>query len=305
MQRLCANEIDVPVDKMVYTAMLNARGGFESDLTVIRVAAQRFLIVTGSAQATRDADWITRHIEAREHAVLTDVSALICVLGVMGPKARELLARVSPDDLSPAALKFSHTREIDLGLARVRAARMSYVGGPGFELYVPVEMTRHVYLALHEAGADLGLTDAGYYALDALRIEAGRRAWGAELGPDETPFEAGLSYAVKLDKPADFIGKPALLAAHGQPLRKKLVSVVLDTPEPYVWGGEALSIDGEPVGELSSAGWGYAAGRCVGLAYLRGGAANRVHAGTPVTIDLWGEPVGATAWDVWPPKQAT
>jgi 4-methylaminobutanoate oxidase (formaldehyde-forming) len=322
LQRLCANEIDVPVDKMVYTAMLNARGGFESDLTIVRLAAQRFLIVTGSAQATRDADWITRHIEAHEHAVLTDVSALWCVLGVMGPKARELLARVSPDDLSPAALKFSHTREIDLGLARVRAARMSYVGGPGYELYVPVEMTRHVYLALREAGGDLGLNegegrapepndepgrarglvDAGYYALDALRIEAGRRAWGAELGPDETPFEAGLSYAVKLDKPADFIGKAALRAALGQKLRKKLVSVVLDAPEPYIWGGEALAIDGASVGEISSTGWGYGAGRCVGLAYLRGAAANRVHAGTPISIDLWGERVGATAWDVWPPK---
>ncbi len=115
----------------------------------------------------------------------------------MGPRSRELLARVSPDDLSPQALKFSHTREIDLGLARVRAARMSYVGGPGFELYVPIEMARHVYLALHEAGADLGLVDAGYYALDALRIEAGRRAWGAELGPDETPWQAGLAFAVK------------------------------------------------------------------------------------------------------------
>ncbi len=309
LQRLCANEIDVPVDKMAYTAMLNARGGFESDLTIIRLSAQRFLIVTGSAQATRDADWIVRHIEAHEHAVLTDVSALLCVLGVMGPKARELLARVGvvnaaangAEDL--ATLKFSHTREIDLGLARVRAARMSYVGGPGFELYVPVEMTRHVYLALHEAGGDLRLTDAGYYALDALRIEAGRRAWSAELGPDETPFEAGLSYAVKLDKPADFIGKAALLAARGQPLRKKLVSVVLDAPEPYIWGGEALSIEGESVGELSSAGWGYGAGRCIGLAYLRGAAANRVHVGTPISIDLWGEPVGATAWDVWPPKK--
>jgi glycine cleavage system aminomethyltransferase T len=145
--------------------------------------------------------------------VLTDVSALWSVLSLMGPRARELLARVSPDDLSPAGLKFSHTKEIDLGHARVRAARMSYVGGPGYELYVPVEMTRHVYLALHEAGADLGLRDAGYYALDALRIEAGRRAWGAELGPDETPLRSRLMAGVKLDKPADFIGREALLAA--------------------------------------------------------------------------------------------
>ena len=314
LQRLCANEVDVAVGRIVYTAMLNARGGFESDLTVIRLAPQRFLIVTGSAQATRDAHWIRRHVQAHEHAVLTDVGALWCVLGVMGPQARELLALASPDDLSPTALAFGHTREIDLGFARVRAARMSYVGGPGYELYVPVETTRHVYLALHDAGARLaaadasgrapGLVDAGYYALDALRIEAGRRAWGAELGPDETPFEAGLAHAVRLDKPADFIGKAALLAAQREPLRKKLVTIVLDDPEPYVWGGEAVSIDGVAVGEITSAGWGYAAGRCVGLAYLRGAAANQVHAGTRLAVDLWGDAIGATAWDAWPRKPA-
>ncbi|MEO6017514.1 MAG: FAD-dependent oxidoreductase, partial [Polaromonas sp.] len=180
LQRLCANEMDVPVGKMVYTAMLNERGGFESDLTVMRQTANQFLIITGSAQTVRDFDWISRHIGETEHAVLTDISAMYSVLSVMGPKARELMARVSPDDLSPEALKFSWTREIDLGFARVRAARMSYVGGPGFELYVPTEMARHVYLALMDAGASLGIRDAGYYALDALRIEQGRRAWGAE-----------------------------------------------------------------------------------------------------------------------------
>ena len=302
LQRLCANEIDIPIDKMVYTAMLNERGGFESDLTVIRIAAERFLIITGSAQTTRDMDWIVRHIAADEHAVLTDVSAMVAVLSVMGPNARELLSRVSPDDLSPESLKFSHTREIDLGFARVRAARMSYVGGPGFELYVPVEMARHVYLALIEAGQTLAIKDAGYYALDALRIEAGRRAWGAELGPDETPFEAGLTFAVKLDKPADFIGKAALLEARGKPLRKKLVSIVLDDSAHYAWGGEALLIQGRPVGELSSVGWSPKANACVALAYVRGDAALVVHAGTRAEVDLWGEPVGATAWDTWPPR---
>ena len=261
LQRLRANEIEVPLDRIVYTAMLNQRGGFESDLTIIRQAPERFMLVTGSAQATRDADWITRHVEPHEHAHLSDVSAMISVLSVMGPKARELLAHAgSPqiaDELAPAALKFAHTREIDVGLARVRAARMSYVGGPGFELYVPIEMARHVYLTLHEAshaGHDLGLCDAGYYALDALRIEAGRRAWGAELGPDDTPFEAGLMHAVRLDKPADFIGKAALLAARGKPLCKKLVTVVLASPQPWVWGGEALMIGGHAAGELTSVG---------------------------------------------------
>ncbi|MDO8279662.1 MAG: FAD-dependent oxidoreductase, partial [Burkholderiaceae bacterium] len=304
LQRLCANEMDVPVGRMVYTAMLNARGGFESDLTVMRESAQRFLIVTGSAQALRDFDWISRHIEPDAHVTLTDVSALYGVLSVMGPKARELLARVSPDDLSPQSLAFSWTREIDLGHARVRAARMSYVGGPGFELYVPVEMMRHVYLALQAAGQDLGLRDAGYYALDALRIEQGRRAWGAELGPDETPWEAGLSFALKLDKPDDFIGRAALIAARDQPLRKKLVTLVFDSAQDYAWGGETIMLDGAAAGEISSVGWSPLAGACVALGYVRGAAATRAHAGSNCTVDLWGEPVAARMFDRWPPAPA-
>jgi glycine cleavage system aminomethyltransferase T/glycine/D-amino acid oxidase-like deaminating enzyme len=299
LQRLCANEMDVPVGKMVYTPMLNERGGIESDLTVMRQAADRFLIVTGSAQATRDADWIGRHIGANEHATLTDVSALYCVLSVMGPKARELLARVSPDDLSPEALKFSWTKEIDVGFARVRAARMSYVGGPGFELYVPVEMARHVYLALSDAGRDLGLRDAGYYALDALRIEQGRRAWGAELGPDETPWEAGLAFSVKLDKPQAFIGQQALRASQGKPLRKKLVTLVIDA-NVYAWGGETIVVDGEAAGEIASAGYSPLAGACVALGYVRGAGANGLHDGTPAQIELWGDKVDVRLYDRWP-----
>ena len=329
LQRLCANEMDMPVNRMVYTAMLNERGGFESDLTVIRLDdmaptgfAQpskgaspacggpvptdrnggRYLIVTGSAQTVRDFDWISRHIEPAEHALLTDVTPLYCVLSVMGPKAPELMARVSPDDLSREGLPFSSTKPIDLGFARVRAARMSYVGGPGFELYVPVEMTRHVYQALTKAGADLGLRDAGYFALDALRIEMGRRTWGAELGPDETPFEAGLLAAVKLDKPTPFIGQPALLDKIGQPLRKKLVTLVLDAPGAYVWGGEAIFVNGVAVGEISSAGWSPRAGACVGLGYIRGAAAQVVHRGSAAQVELWGEKQGATLYDQWPVK---
>jgi len=304
LQRLCANDIDVPLGRMVYTPMLNARGGIESDLTITRLTpdrqGDRFLIVTGSAQATRDADWIGRHIGAEQHATLTDVSALTTVLSVMGPKARELMARVSPDDLSPSALKFSWTREIDLGHARVRAARMSYVGGPGYELYVPVEMTRHVYLALHEAGHDLGLTDAGYYALDALRIEQGRRAWGAELGPDETPWQAGLGFSVKPEKPVDFLGRTALLAARDQPLTKKLVTLVAQTSERYLWGGEPIVIDNTICGELTSAGWSPLAGTCVGQGYVRGAWANTAVHGLAAQVELWGERVPARLYDRWP-----
>jgi len=301
LERLCANAIDVAPGRMVYTALLNERGGFESDLTITRLGIDSFLLVTGSAQPTRDADWIGRHIRADESATLADVSALTAVLSVMGPNAKELLCRVGAPDtaarLAPDRLKFSSTAEIDVGFARVRAARMSYVGGPGFELYVPTEMARHVYLALQAAGADLGLADAGYYALDALRIEAGRRAWGAELGPDETPFEAGTLFAVKLDKPGGFIGREALLARQGEAPTKRLVSLVFDSADAWAWGGEALLRDGEPAGEITSAGWSPKLGACVALGYLRGAAAAERHEGTRVEVDVWGERVRATAWD--------
>jgi 4-methylaminobutanoate oxidase (formaldehyde-forming) len=162
-------------------------------------------------------------------------------------------------------------------------------------------MARHVYLALQDAGADLGLVDAGYYALDALRIEAGRRAWGAELGPDETPWMANLGFAVKLDKGGDFIGRDALVAAQGQPLAKRLLAFVLDAPhalrDTWLWGGEPIALDDQPAGELSSAGYSLAAGRCIGLGYVRGSAARHTHAGTPCSIEVWGDPVPATAWD--------
>jgi glycine cleavage system aminomethyltransferase T len=289
LQRLCANEIDVPAGRMVYTAMLNARGGFESDLTVMRLAADRFLLVTGSAQPVRDADWINRHIGADQHAVLTDVSALWSVLSVMGPAQRNCCAREPRRPVARRAEVLAHA-EIDLGHARVRAARMSYVGGPGFELYVPVEMTRHVYLALQAAGADLGLRDAGYYALDALRIEAGRRAWGAELGPDETPLEAGLMFGVKLDKRQAFIGRDACCAAQGQPLRKKLLSFVFDDPAVYAWGGETIVIDGQPwVSSARQAGARRPVPAWPGLRARPGGTAGaRRHTGA---VDLWGQPV--------------
>jgi len=295
LQRLCARDVDVAPERIVYTPMLNPRGGFESDLTVLRTAPDEFVLITGAAQVTRDRAWIARHIEAHERAWLNDVTAQYAVLSVMGPRCASLMARLSPHDVS--ALAFAHTREIDLGHARVRAARMSYAGGPGLELYVPVEMARHVYLELWRAGADLGLRDAGYYALDALRIEAGRRAFGAELGADDNPFEAGLARAVNLDKSVDFIGRDALRALSGQPLRKRLVSILFDAPHPYAWGGETVYARGQPVGELTSAGWSAQARACVALAYLRGDAATVVHAGTPVEIELWGERHAATAWD--------
>ncbi len=270
LQHLCANDLSEPVGSMTYTGMLNTRGGFESDLTVMRTGEQEFFVVTGSAQTTRDADWIRRHIGDR-FVTLTDVTGAWSVLGLMGPKALEILARVSSSAASPATIAPGGFRDVDLGYARVRAARMSYIGGPGVELYVPVEFAAHVHETLHEAGAALGLADAGYYTLDALRIEAGRRAWGAELGPDETPIEAGLMHAVKLEK-GEFLGRAALLEKRAAGVRKRLAILVLDDPLAWPWGGEGILRDGVPVGEVTSAGWSAALGRAVVMGYVRDAA---------------------------------
>ena len=269
LQRLCANDIDVPLGRMVYTALLNKRGGFESDLTITRLAPDTFFILTGSAQATRDADWINRHLRADEFAALVDVTSAYSVLSVMGPKSATLLGRLSANDVGKDALPFSATRDIDIGYARVRAARMSYVGGPGYELVVPVDQCVTLYEALFSAGDDLGLRDAGYYTIDALRIEAGRRAWGAELGPDETPWEAGLAYAVKLDKPVEFIGKAALLRQRDAGIAKRLLMFSFDDENAFAWGGEPILMDGRSVGELTSAGFSRKFGRAIAMGYVR------------------------------------
>ncbi len=292
MQRLCANQMDVAPGRMVYTAMLNRRGGFESDLTVIRLGETSFFIVTGTAQATRDADWIRLHI-GDDMAVLTDVTSAWSVLSLMGPKAEALLRAVSPDDL---AIPQGSTAVIDLGHAIVMAARMAYVGGPGFELYVATEFAAGVYDTLVAAGSEHGLRDAGYYALDALRIEAGRRGFGGELTPDDTPLEAGLMYAVKLDKGGDFLGREALLRQREAGCLKRLGLFRVDDPAAFPWGGEGLLRDGKPVGEVTSSGYSDLLGTSLIMSY--------VHADRPIgrdeamsgayEIDIAGERVKVT-----------
>jgi 4-methylaminobutanoate oxidase (formaldehyde-forming) len=296
LQRLCARDLDVAPGRMVYTAMLNERGGFESDLTITRTAWDTFFILTGSAQATRDADWIGKHIAEDEFAALVDVTSAFSVISVMGPKSRELLARVSADDLSRESLPFSATRDIDVGYARARAARMSYIGGAGYELCVATDQCVTLYDALHAAGADLGLRDAGYYTIDALRIEAGRRAWGVELGPDETPWEAGLGDAVALDKCAEFIGRGALLRQQAEGVRKKLLLFRLDDPGAFPWGGEPILIHGRSVGELTSAGYSRKYGRALAMGYVRGDRARGDDAWLEASyeIDIAGERFAAT-----------
>jgi glycine cleavage system aminomethyltransferase T/glycine/D-amino acid oxidase-like deaminating enzyme len=268
LERVCANRIDVPVGRIVYTALLNERGGFESDLTITRVAANEFFILTGTAQTTRDFAWIERHIRDDEHASLVDVTSAWSILSLMGPRAEALLGELSTDCLSKAAMPSSTTRVIDVGYARVRAARISYVGGPGYELCVSTDQCATLYDALWSEGARFGLRDAGYYTIDALRIEAGRRAWGAELSPDETPLEAGLAHAVAFDK-SGFIGRDALVRQREHGVAKRLVQFTLDDPEAFPWGGEPILMDGCTVAEITSAGYSRRLGRSVAFGYVK------------------------------------
>ena len=223
--------------------------------------------------------------------MLVDVTSAYSVLSVMGPKAEALLGRVSPDDLSKAGMPFATTRMIDVGYARVRAARMSYVGGPGYELYVPTDQCVTLYDALWSHGAEFGLKDAGYYTIDALRIEAGRRAWGAELSPDETPWEAGLGYAVKMDKPAAFVGRDALARQRAAGIRKRLVMFTFDDPAAFPWGGEPILMDGRNVGELTSTGYSRRHGRAVAMGYARADRTltDDVVLGASYRVDIAGE----------------
>ena len=268
LQRLCANDVAVAPGRMVYTGMLNERGGFESDLTVTRLSGDAYLIVTGSAQTTRDAHWIRRHIPDGARATLTDVTGAYAVLGVMGPRARDLLGLLTRADLSNAAFPFATSREIWLGRALVRASRITYVGELGWELYVPVESAAGVYDAIQDAGAGLGLKDAGYYAIESLRVEKGYRAWGRELTTDDTPLEAGLGFAVRFDKATPFIGRDALLAQRAKPLGRRLVNFVLDDPEAQPWGDEPIWCEGRIVGSTSSAAYGHTLGRAVAMGYV-------------------------------------
>jgi 4-methylaminobutanoate oxidase (formaldehyde-forming) len=270
LNRICAGNIDVEIGRTVYTALLNSRGGFESDLTVLRLKTDEFLVITGSAQAVRDADWLRKNFETDAHVFLTDVTGSWSVLSLMGPSSRQVLGRVTQSDLSNEAFPFGTVQKIDLGYATVLANRMTYVGELGWELIVPVEFTVGVYEDLMRAGAPFGIRDAGYYALEGLRIEKGFRAWSRELTPEITPLQAGLSFAVDFEKPCGFIGKEALLKARSDPahLNTRIVQMVLQDSFPQLWGGESVLCNGTVIGEVRSAAYGHTLGAAVALVQL-------------------------------------
>ena len=270
LQWICANDVGKPPGALTYTQMLNLRGGIECDLTVARLAPDEFYVVTGTGFATHDLAWIRRNIPADCADVkLVDVTSAWCVLALMGPRSRDVLAQVTRADVSNASFPFGNCREIDICGAPVRALRVTYVGELGWELHVPVEHAAAVYDRLMEAGAPHGIANAGYRAIESLRLEKGYRAWGSDIGPDHTPLEAGLGWAVKLAGGRPFLGRDALLAQKSQPVRKRLACFTLEGVGTVLLGRETIYRDGERVGWLSSGGWGHTAGTNIGFGYVR------------------------------------
>jgi 4-methylaminobutanoate oxidase (formaldehyde-forming) len=268
LQWICTNDVAVPVGTCVYTGLLNDRGTYESDLTVTRTGPEEFLLVSSAATTERDKDWITRNIPVGADARVVDMTSAYAVLGVMGPRSRELLSRLSDADLGEDGFPFGTSREIRIGYSTVRATRLTYVGELGWELYVPTEFAVGVYEDLMREGAELGVVDAGYYAIESMRLEKGYRAFGRELTPDYNPVEAGLTFACKLKGDIGFLGREAVEAAKAAGPRRRLLSFVVSDPEAMLWGDELVLRDGLAVGQVTSAAWGEAMGACVGLAYL-------------------------------------
>jgi 4-methylaminobutanoate oxidase (formaldehyde-forming) len=266
---ICANDVAKPVGSITYTQMLNDHGGIECDLTVARTAEDEFYIVTGTGFATHDFDWIRRNIPAGMNAQLFDITSSNAVLSLMGPKAREILQAVTRDDVSNTAFKFGTAKRLGIAGCPVLALRITYVGELGWELHLPTEYAISVYNALMEKGKAHGLTNAGYRAIETLRLEKGYRAWGADIGPDHTPLEAGLGWAVKLKKNIDFKGRAAIMDQRDAPREKMLVFFTVEDSEVVLLGRETIYRNGERVGWLSSAGFGHTIGKPIGFGYVR------------------------------------
>jgi len=260
---IAASNVDRPVGSLIYTQMLNGKGGIECDLTVVRRAADEFYITTGTGFATHDFDWIARNLCGDAH--LTDVTSGFAVLSVMGPRSRGILQALTADDLSADAFPFATARPITIADCPVLALRVTYVGELGWELHMPTEVALTVYDALMATGQ---ITNAGYRAIETLRLEKGYRAWGADIGPDHTPVEAGLAWACKMKSGLPFLGREAVAAQLASGVKKHLASFTA-APEVILLGRETIYRNGERVGWLSSGGYGHTIGKSIGMGYVR------------------------------------
>jgi len=288
LQGLCANDVDVEPGRIVYTQMLNRRGGIETDFTVTRLGPDRFFIVTGTAVGNHDLGSIRKHLPSHGSVDVRDVTSSRACLGLWGPRARDILAELTKDDISNDAFPYLTAREISVGFVPVLALRVTYVGELGWELYPPTEYGTALWDLLWDAGQGHGLVAGGYRAIDALRLEKGYRVWSSDITPDETPFEAGLGFAVALDKPTTFVGRDALVAAKAAGPRKRLRCLVLDDPRSVCLGNEPVRVDGEIVGRVTSGGYGFAVETSIAYAYLP----PTVAIGSRGEVDVFGEWIG-------------
>jgi 4-methylaminobutanoate oxidase (formaldehyde-forming) len=266
---ICANDVAKPAGRLTYTQLLNTRGGIEADLTVARLADELFYVVTGTGFRTHDKGWIAEHVPAGLDVSIRDVTEELGTLSLMGPLSRDVLAAVTDADVSNAAFPFGHVREIVIAGATVRALRVTYVGELGWELHAPIDRIGDVYDALMAAGAAHDIRPVGYRALESLRLEKGYRAWGSDITPNDTPFEAGLGWAVKLRKNTDFVGRRALETLNGAALTKRFAGFTVDDPDVVLVGRETILRNGEAVGYLTSGGYGYTLGKTIGYGYVR------------------------------------
>ncbi len=270
---ISCNNVDVAVGKIVYTQWLNERGGIEADLTITRLVADRFLIVTGAVPQTRDMAWLIRHIPDGAHCAALDVTSGLPMLSIMGPKSRALLEKLSGADLSNAAFPFGTSQELEIGYARVRAGRITYVGELGWEIYIEAEFAAHVIETVLAAGEAFGLKPAGMHSMNNARMEKGYRHWGHDISDEETPLEAGLGFTCAWEKPGGFIGREALLKQKASPdLSKRMVCLALidnSASAPMIYHEEPLYRDGVNVGSTTSGAWGHRVGLSLGLAYVK------------------------------------
>jgi 4-methylaminobutanoate oxidase (formaldehyde-forming) len=269
LEWICAALVAKPPGRLTYTQLLNTRGGIEADLTVARLSDELFYIVTGTGFRTHDLAWIRDHLPDGARAGLRDVTEHWGTLSLMGPRARDVLAAAAQADVSNAAFPFGHVRQIAVAGVMLRALRITYVGELGWELHVPLADTGKVYDALMAAGAAFAIRPVGYRALESLRLEKGYRAWSSDITPNDTPFEAGLGWAVKMRSSTPFLGRNALAAVAGQPLTKRLAGFTIADPEAVLVGRETILRNGQPVGYLTSGGFGYTLQRSIGYGYVR------------------------------------
>lgn len=265
---ISANNVSVSIGKIVYTQWLNESGGIEADLTITRLELNKYLVVTAAATQNKDFHWLTSHIPTQALAIATDISSSMTVIGIMGPQSRRFLQSVTPNSMSNDAFPFGMSKEIEIAYSFVRASRITYVGELGWELYIPTEHALDVYDTLVNAGDSFNLRHIGMHAMNSLRIEKAYRHWGHDITDEDTPLEAGLGFAVALEKNTNFIGQDALKKQKKAGLKKRLVQFALEDPEPLLYHNEPIVRDGEIVGFISSGMYGHTVGRAVGLGYV-------------------------------------